>query len=99
MFKNSKMSGKSYLLLILYLINFRIASAQAPNLVFQPVISGLNFPIDIVNAGDGTNRIFIAHQGGLIKVYDQSLAYLGDFLTVSDIGTGGERSVKYCLSS
>ena len=68
-------------------------SAQ-PNLVYLPAItSGLSAPIDFVNAGDGTNRVFIVQQGGLIKVYDEDFNFLSNFLTVTGIITGGEQGL------
>src|SRR4030095_725012 len=84
---------KRYASLLLALICLAQTKAQVPPIIYQSVIGGLSFPVDVANAGDGTNRIFIAHQGGLIKVYSQSYAFLGDFLTVSNVGTGGERGL------
>jgi len=80
---------------------------QMPPLRAQPVISfnsvinntsptggAVTNPIDIVNAGDGTNRLFIVQQGGIIKVYNQSpVSFIGDFLTVTGITSGGERGL------
>jgi glucose/arabinose dehydrogenase len=68
-------------------------SASQPAVNFVPVISGLSSPVDIVNAGDGTNRIFIAQQGGTIRVYNSSYGLIGDFLTVTGIVTGGEQGL------
>jgi glucose/arabinose dehydrogenase len=59
----------------------------------SPVITGLSAPIDFVVANDGTNRIFIPQQGGVIRVYDASYNSLGNFLTVAGISTGGERGL------
>lgn len=69
-----------------------VASAQ-PVVSLSPVITGLSAPIDFVNAGDGTNRIFIPQQGGIIRVYNQAFGSLGTFLTVTGISTGGERGL------
>jgi glucose/arabinose dehydrogenase len=49
----------------------------------MPVISGLSAPIDIVNAGDGSNRLFIAQQGGLIRVWNGSSLLATPFLDLS----------------
>ncbi len=60
----------------------------------SPVISsGLSAPIQFVNAGDGSGRVFIVQQAGTIRVYDAGFNYLGDFLTVSNINAGGERGL------
>ncbi len=66
--------------------------SQTPDIGYQSVISGngLAAPIDIVNAGDGTNRLFVVQRSGTIRVYDDNLTYIQDFLTVSDVGTAGE---------
>ncbi|MGE9311325.1 PQQ-dependent sugar dehydrogenase [Niabella sp. CJ426] len=69
-----------------------VFSQTTPDIGYQPLISGggLTTPIDIVNAGDGSNRLFVVQRGGTIRVYDQNLNYIQDFLTVSDVGTAGE---------
>ena len=66
-------------------------SQTTPDIGYQAQISGdgLTAPIDIVNAGDGSNRLFVVQRGGTIRVYDQNLGYIQDFLTVSDVGTAG----------
>ncbi|HYF29666.1 MAG TPA: PQQ-dependent sugar dehydrogenase [Chitinophagaceae bacterium] len=64
-----------------------------PNLIYTPVITGLNQPIDIVNAGDGTNRLFVVQKEGVIRIYSQAYAYIGDLVTVSGISSGGERGL------
>ena len=65
-----------------------------PNLVYVPVITtGLTSSIDLVNGADVTNRVFIAQQGGLIKVYDANFNYLSDFLTVTGIVSGNEQGL------
>jgi glucose/arabinose dehydrogenase len=58
-------------------------------------VSGLAAPVDVVAANDGTNRIFIVQQGGIIKVYDNNFTLLNNnFLTLSgDFTSGGERGL------
>lgn len=84
-------------LLFLFCFSFVL---QSPSMLAQPdvelsgpVISGLNQPTQFVNAGDGSNRVFIVHKGGLIKVYNGNFTFLNDFLTVSNIATSGERGL------
>ncbi|WP_114790230.1 PQQ-dependent sugar dehydrogenase [Niabella yanshanensis] len=83
---NTRLSFWAYFLFTLQ------AFSQTPDIGYQAVISGngLAAPIDIVNAGDGTNRLFVVQRSGTIRVYDDNLAYIQDFLTVSDVGTAGE---------
>ena len=65
-----------------------------PVLNFTPVItSGLSSPVDVVNAGDASNRFFIVERGGTIKTYDASFNLLGNFLTVTGIVSGGEQGL------
>lgn len=68
-----------------------------PVISYNTIISGLSSPVDIVNAGDGTNRIFVVEQGSggnaAIKVYSSTYASLGTFLTVTGISTGGEQGL------
>lgn len=78
---------------LLYLM-MPIASQAQPVLAFDPVItSGLTAPVDVVNAGDGTNRIFVVERGGTIKVYNANYVLLGTFLTVTGIAAGGEQGL------
>src|SRR5687768_10631833 len=75
---------------------FQFLSAQPPVITYSPVITGLTQPIDLVNAGDGTNRLFIAQQNGLIRMWNGSV--LSDFLNVGSsrenlISVGGEQGL------
>ncbi len=83
---------KWLVIFFLQVVLINICNSQ-PIVRFTSVISGLSSPVDIVNAGDATNRIFIAQQGGIIKVYNSSYVFLGNFLTVSGISTGAERGL------
>lgn len=74
-----------------FLLNFSI-SAQ-PTIVVNQVLSGLSQPMQLVHAGDGSNRIFIPQKGGDIKVFNSSFAPLGTFLNVSPISSGGEQGL------
>ncbi len=49
-----------------------------PNLTF-------NQPVDLRNAGDGSNRLFVVEQGGFIRVFDNDAATdtLREFLNIS----------------
>jgi glucose/arabinose dehydrogenase len=67
--------------------------SQEPSLSVTPVITGLDQPMQLVNAGDGTNRLFIVHRSGNISVYDQAHNSLGNFVTVSGVSTSNERGL------
>ena len=64
-----------------------------PTVVVNQVLSGLSQPMQVVHAGDGSNRIFIPQKGGDIKVFDNNFAPLGTFLNVSPISSGGEQGL------
>ncbi len=72
------------ILFLLMNITFTVFS-QAPSLYTTQVISGLSLPMQIVNAGDGSNRLFIVEKAGAIKVFNSNYILLDNFLTVSDI--------------
>jgi glucose/arabinose dehydrogenase len=66
--------------------------SQPPTINFQSAITGLSAPLDIVNADDGSNRLFIVQQGGIIKVWNGTTT--SDFIDLfSIISTGGERGL------
>ncbi len=67
-------------------------TAQTPTISYQPIINGLSRPVDIVNAHDGTNRLFIAQQGGAIEVWNGTTTTA--FIDLSSIvSTGDERGL------
>lgn len=66
-----------------------VASGQALTLT-QVGITGISQPMQITNAGDGSNRLFVVQRAGTIKAFAQDYTFIGDFLTVTGISTGGE---------
>jgi glucose/arabinose dehydrogenase len=60
----------------------------------EPVVSGLNSPVAITHAGDGTGRLFITLQTGKILIYNGSQLLATPFLEIGSlITTGGERGL------
>ncbi len=51
---------------------------------WQPVITGLEKPVDIQNAGDGSGRLFILEQPGRIRVVDHGQLLATPFLDITD---------------
>jgi len=78
-----------------FLTSFLSGVVQAQPIVsLTPVInSGLNQPIQLVNAADGSNRVFIVGKTGDIRVYDSSFNFIGTFLTITGIRTEGEEGL------
>ena len=50
----------------------------------QVIASGLNSPVVLSNAGDGTNRLFVADQIGIIYVIENDILVSEPFLDISD---------------
>ncbi|MES2430311.1 MAG: PQQ-dependent sugar dehydrogenase [Bacteroidota bacterium] len=71
----------------------------ATNLIAQPtlsltqVIKNLSSPMQLVNTGDGSGRIFIVQKGGRIQVYSKNYDSIGIFLNVTGITSNGERGL------
>lgn len=62
----------------------------------QLIVSGLIQPIGVVNAGDGSHRLFVVQQGGTVRVVANNRLLSGNFLDVrsfSSLSTGGERGL------
>ncbi|MEW6362458.1 MAG: PQQ-dependent sugar dehydrogenase [Pyrinomonadaceae bacterium] len=80
---------------LLVLFFFHLANAQLPFRLRQNVFSGLSLPVFLTNAGDGTRRIFIVQQRGIIKVAQPGSSVLTDYLNISGIvsNSGNERGL------
>ncbi len=78
-----------------FLFATRSSAQTTPVLIFSPVVTtGLSSPVDIVNAGDGSNRLFIVNQGGTVRILSGGVLQPGNFLDIPDsLSTGGERGL------
>jgi uncharacterized repeat protein (TIGR01451 family) len=69
-------------------------AAPAAAIQLQPVATGLSFPVVISNAGDGSGRLFIVEQPGVIRIHDGSQVLPTPFLDITGLVTnGGERGL------
>lgn len=89
---------KNIMVLLLTAVPFLFnpnSHAQAPPvLIFAPVVSGLSSPLDVVNAQDGTNRLFIVQRSGTVRIVLGGVLLAGNFLDIPDsITAGGERGL------
>lgn len=64
-----------------------------PTVSLTPVITGLTTPIQLVNAGDGSNKIYIVQKDGVIKVYSAAYSFLANLVTVTGISNSGEQGL------
>ena len=83
-------------LLALLIVSLPLASiAQtAPEIQLQPFLSGLSQPVLITHARDGSNRLFIVEQTGLIKVLQPGSTSPTTFLDLTSKRVlGGEQGV------
>jgi glucose/arabinose dehydrogenase len=64
------------------------------NLIRQNLNISVTSPTTVRHAGDGSGRLFIAEQAGIIKIYNGSSLEANDFLDISSIvASGGERGL------
>src|SRR5689334_19458051 len=69
-------------------------AAQAHAVTTQIVTQGFTAPIDIANAGDGSGRLFVAEQGGVIWIVENGARRGTPFLDVSSlVACCGERGL------
>jgi glucose/arabinose dehydrogenase len=60
----------------------------------EPFVDGLDSPLAAVNAGDGSGRVFVVEQGGLIRIVNDGRLLPDPFLDISaEISSGGERGL------
>ena len=64
----------------------------------EPAFPNLSFtnPLDLQHPGDGTNRLFVVEQAGVIRVFENtpSVAVASTFLDIQGrITSGGERGL------
>jgi len=58
-------------------------NAGWPALAFEQVVGDLDFPVHMTDAGDGSGRLFIVEQGGVIRIYQNGLLS-NPFLDITD---------------
>ncbi len=82
--------------LIGFLLLCAAVSAQTapPTVRLQPYITGLSSPVFVTNAKDGSRRMFIVQQGGIIKVVQPGSTTATDFMNITTrVLSGGERGL------
>ena len=59
-------------------------------------ITGLSLPVFLTNAGDGSGRIFIVQQRGIIKVVQPGSTAPTNFLNISSIVSQSDTERRAC---
>ncbi len=85
-----------YQLLFTLLISGFLPSNAQPVLGYQSIITGLANPVDLVNAGDGSGKLYIVQQNGII--YSWNGVALSLYLNVSALLTSPAGNEQGLLS-
>src|SRR5262245_35525184 len=59
-------------------------SGDWPQLVLTPLVSGLEYPVQLTNAGDGSGRLFILEQAGRVRIVRDGILRAQPFLDIAD---------------
>ena len=80
---------------LLLLLTLGASGTAAQSVVtLVPVVSGLDAPVFVTNAGDGSGRLFVVQQGGKIMVVKNGAVLPTPFLDISDlVSTGSEQGL------
>jgi glucose/arabinose dehydrogenase len=65
------------------------ASLEEATIHLRPVVEGLDRPVVVTAAGDGSGRLFIAEQGGVIRIFDGAELLPQPFLDISTLVSRG----------
>lgn len=71
-----------------------VQGQSGPSIQLEEVASGLSSPLLVTNAHDGSNRLFIVEQPGIILVMQRNGGQPTEFLNITDkVAFGGERGL------
>jgi uncharacterized repeat protein (TIGR01451 family) len=74
--------------------NAGTSGALVASLALFPIATGLDSPVAITNAHDGSGRLFITLQDGRVMLHDGCVVHLTPFLDISSLVlSGGERGL------
>lgn len=66
----------------------------AVRIALEPVVEGLDSPLGVAHAGDGSGRLFVVEQGGRIRIVADGALLPTPFLDIADrVEAGGERGL------
>lgn len=71
-----------------------LVHAQEPGIALAPYASGFSLPVFISHADDGSQRVFIVEQGGVIRIVRNGVPNAAPFLDITDrVLSGGEQGL------
>lgn len=83
-----------YLVFGLLVVGSLGSVSAAGAIELERVATGLDDPLLVTHAGDGSNRLFVVEQGGEVLIYEGGRLLGQPFLDLSsEIATGGERGL------
>ena len=85
---------KKIFVMLLMFSKYSLAQLPADLNLSLLFTSDISSPLAVRHAGDGSERLFIMHQGGIVKIWDGTQLLSTPFLDVSSkISAGGERGL------
>jgi len=85
---------KGFLIATILLVLASSSWAQFPAISFLPVAGGFTNPVFIANPADGTQRLFVVEQAGIIKIISNGSVLPAPFLDISGkVISGGEQGL------
>ncbi|MBI3281836.1 MAG: PQQ-dependent sugar dehydrogenase [Acidobacteria bacterium] len=80
--------------LIFFAFALNLAAAEFPQIRLVPVAGGLENPLHVTHAGDGSGRLFIVEQPGRVRILKNGALVARPFLDIVDrVRSGGERGL------
>src|SRR5262245_59589373 len=74
--------------LLFSILPFRVFGQSWPEISLGSPISGFDSPVQVTNAGDGTGRLFVAEERGLIRIVKNGAVLSTPFLDIKNkVGT------------
>ena len=88
-----RLAGSLGALVVLLAVGSSGATGAAA-VVLTPVVSGLDSPVQVTSARDGSGRLFIVEQGGKVLIVKNGVLLPTPFIDIAaQLATGGERGL------
>ena len=74
--------------------NINLAPGRWPDIVLTQTLSGLNLPVDLGHAKDGSGRLYVVEQMGMVQVFTNGVKSTTPFLDIRDrVNCCGEKGL------